>query len=260
MNKQIRDGVFMRSSASSHCIMVTKCDRILTPEDIVTDYRDYAAAGDKELFYINEKGEWDIGEEICFSSRFQVISSLEDKALYAIAEYCGNGAECSDAEKGIKLDEIHKILYSVVPDMIDINLPVEYTEVFLDQAGNELQPEDIHTNDTVSIWSAMRHYYKRDGKIHPAKYADYAYEIPKIPGIDPKSAGLLPLFLEAEGITLREFLLNRKYLIIVTPEEEDSISKLKRSGLLCLNNIVKEYTIWQAYEAKKQHTPSSEGA
>ena len=255
MKRQIRYGIWESNSSSSHCILITKNDHILTTDEIATNYQDYDEDDTKELFYINDKGEWYILGDIYFGRGFKVMSSLEDKALYAIAEYCGDYSSLTDEEKGKKLDEIHEILFTVMPNMYDIDLPIKYVDAYVDQDGNELDPEDVLINWDVSRESAMRHFYKKDGKMHPAKYAGYDYEKPKISGIDHQSQGLLTQFLITEGITLKEFLLNKKYVVVENSDETQIWEELKQSGLIDKNNIVKEYTAWQAYQDSKKLDP-----
>ena len=248
MKRQIRRGIFESNSSSSHVICVTKNDHILTQDDIVTSYDDYVEDESKELLYVDKDGEWAIYGELYFGRGFKVMSSLEDKAKYAIAEFCGNNTGNSDEIKKEYLDEILNILNSVIPKLTDIHLHKKYVDIYEDLEGNELPDEEVFTNWDVSNQSAMRHFYKRDGKIHPAKRTEYCYEIPDVDGIDHQSMGLLKQFLKTEGISLEEFLLNKKYVIVEDSDELCLFEELKRSGLFNKDNIVKEYTAWQAYQ------------
>lgn len=253
MKRQIRQGIFESNSSSSHVICVTKNDHLITNEDIVTSYEDQEDG--KEYFYINEDGQWNIWrDDLCFGRGFKICSSLEDKTCYAIAEYCGEYSDLTDKEKGQKLDEIHEILFSVCPDMYDIHLPTDYENAYQDLEGNDLDPEEVMTNWEVSKESAMRHFYKRDGKMHPAKVCG-SWEIPYGGYIDHQSQGLLTQFLKAEGITLKDFLLNKKYVAIEDSDEVQYMDNLKASGLFNKDNIVKEYTAWQAYLDSNKEDP-----
>lgn len=255
MKRQIRQGIFESNSSSSHVICVTKDDHILTQGDIVTSYDDYQEDDSKELLYVKKDGEWDVWGELYFGRGFQVMSSLEDKTRYAIAEFCGNYTGNSDEIKKEYLDEILNILNSVIPKLTGIHLHKKYVDIYEDLEGNELPDEEVLTNWDVSKQSAMRHFYKRDGKIHPAKRTEYCYEIPDVEGIDHQSRGLLTQFLKTEGISLEEFLLNKKYVIIEDSDETCLFKELKRSGLFNKDNIVKEYTAWQAYQDSGKTDP-----
>lgn len=253
MKRQIRYGMWESNSSSSHCMIVTKNDHLITNDEIVNAWKDLT--DDKEYFYINKEGQWDIwDDDLCFGRGFKICSSLADKACYAIAEYCGENSELTDEEKGQKLDEIHDILFSVCPEMYDINLPTKHETAYVDLEGNDLDSDDVMTNWEVSEESAMHHFYKRDGKIHPAKPLG-SWSIPYAGYIDHQSQGLLTQFLIEEGITLKEFLLNKKYVAIEDSDEVQYMDSLKASGLFNKDNIVKEYTAWQAYQDSKKLDP-----
>ena len=254
MKRQMRLGTFECNSSSSHVICVTKNDHFITNDEVVTSWKDIDDG--KEYFYIDDKGEWRIWEDdVCFGRGFKICSSLEDKACYAIAEFCGDYTDATDEEKTEKINEILDIISSVVPSLEEIKLPTRWEEIYLDLEGNELDPDDVMENWTVNKESAMRHFYKRDGKIHPAKASGNCYEIPHIGGIDHQSMGLLTQFLITEGISLKEFLLNKKYVIIEDSDEVCLWPEMKASGLVDGNNIVKEYTAYQAYQDSKKLDP-----
>lgn len=59
--------------------------------------------------------------------------------------------------------------------------------------------------------------------------------------IDHQSAGLLTNFLKDKGISLKEFLTNKKYTIIVDGDEYDTYRRMKNSGFINLDFIVEEY-------------------
>jgi len=50
--------------------------------------------------------------------------------------------------------------------------------------------------------------------------------------IDHQSADLLPLFLEMEGITLEEFIINPKYVIVIDGDEYRFFDRYKNNGML----------------------------
>lgn len=254
MKRQIRYGMWESNSSSSHCMLVTKNDHILTQDDITISYKDYQEDESKEYIYINKKGEWDVYGELYFGRGFKVMSSLENKAEYAIAEYCGKYSDYTDEEKTQKLNEIQSILASVIPGLTGIDIPKKYEDMYEDLDGKELDPDDVLEDWEVNSQSAMRHFYIRDGKKHPAKICG-SWETPGIGGIDHQSMGLLPQFLITEGITLKDFLLNKKYVVVEDSDELNYLDELKQSGLFNKDNIVKEYTAWQAYQDNKKLDP-----
>ena len=185
------------------------------------------------------------------------IQGTEDEELSSSS--AGDKAQVgwlvSVEEKSEKLDEIKSILYSVVPGMTDVRLPIKHKRAYVDIDGNELSPEEVLCNWDVNEESAMHHFYIKDGKKHPAIKADYDYEVPNIGGIDHQSQGLLTQFLITENITLKEFLLNKKYIVIEDSDESCIWPEMKRSGLVNKDNIAKEYTAYQAYKDSKKLDP-----
>lgn len=59
--------------------------------------------------------------------------------------------------------------------------------------------------------------------------------------IDHQSAGLLQNFLESHNLTIKDFLSNGKYLVIITGDEYTIYEDLKNSGLINLDNIEEEF-------------------
>lgn len=258
MKKQIRYNMFESNSSSSHVLIVTKNDHILTPEDAWHDGMDWNDIENKNLEYIyldkhNHAANFYERELEFGRSPFKILTSFEDKIAYAIASFCGDYSHSSDEEKVDYLNEIINIAHEVFPELEDIKLPIKEIDVYLDLNGNELKDEDVLYNFSVSRESAFYHFYKdKDGKKHPAKRADYVYDAPNVPGIDHQSATLLKSFLEREHITLRDFLLNKKYIIIITGDEYDDWENLKRSGLINKDNIIFEYGIDSEWNERKE--------
>ena len=52
---------------------------------------------------------------------------------------------------------------------------------------------------------------------------------------------ILSSFLEEENITLKEFLINKKYIVIVDGDEYCIYSDMKRYGMINTDNIAREY-------------------
>lgn len=59
--------------------------------------------------------------------------------------------------------------------------------------------------------------------------------------IDHQSAGVLQNFLFKENISLEEFLVNPRYIVIIDGDEYCVFDKLKESGLIKSDTIKKEY-------------------
>ena len=260
MKRQIRSSVFETNSSSSHVIAVTKNDHILTSEDAYHGDKYWSDPKNEKLehMYINKKdhtvdfykSDLEFGR-----SPFQILSSFEDKVRYAIAAFCGDYSGFSDEEKLKNFNEIIGIAHEIFPELEDINLPMQDITIYTDINGNDLKDEDVFYNFDVSKESAFYRFYKdENGKKHPAKDSGYYYETPEIYGIDHQSATLLESFLNREHITLRDFLLNKKYIVVIDSDEICMWDMLKRSDLLNKDNIVFEYTTsleWKEIKEKR---------
>lgn len=60
--------------------------------------------------------------------------------------------------------------------------------------------------------------------------------------VDHQSCRLLGGFLEKSGITMEEFLTNRKYMVIIDGDEYNFWRKMKESGIINTSVIGKEYS------------------
>lgn len=253
MKRVIRYSAFETNSSSQHSIVVTKDDRMLTSDDIRIGWDDSEG---KELFYINKEGVWDIysSNELSFQRYpFELLSTVEDKARYAIAEYCGEYTRYTDEEKVNFINDLIALLNEVIPGVWNIKLPKQYIDVYKDVDGNEVSRSHYVFRDREAEGEDGKRKYAYedlDGVKHEV-FWDYSEESPDIPGIDHQSAGLLTTFFSQKGITLKEFLFNKKYKVVVDGDEYDTFNKLKKSGLIDLNNIVEEFDFLDAYIYEK---------
>ena len=58
---------------------------------------------------------------------------------------------------------------------------------------------------------------------------------------------ILSDFLAKENITLKEFLSNKKYIVIVDGDEHCIYKSMKRCGMINTDNIEKEYSNYPDY-------------
>lgn len=247
MKRQIRYGLFETNSSSSHSLVVTKNDKVLTKEDFLHEGEPWDE--NKEYIYIY-KNKWDTTWEdnLYFGrSPFVLLTSVNDKARYALASFCGDYSGHTDEQKVEYYNEILEALNSVLPELEEIELPTKIVRIYTDLEGKELPEEEVYTNYEVSKESAMYHFYKKDGRKHPAKLSNQYYEAPDIQGVDHQSSGLLKSFLEKHNISIKEFLLNKKYIVVIDSDEIYAWNEFKKSGLIDLNNIVEEYNWDEEY-------------
>ena len=225
MKRTVRRGCFETNSSSMHSIVVTKNDTVYTNDDY-----DYPLKMNGVLkIYSNEDLEFE-------RYPFRILSTLEEKVMYTIASYCGfEGQKVSE--------EFVKSLEDILRDKIEgfkkIELPENYAAEFKDTDGNILSNDDVFYDRT----EGKKYFYcyrDRDGVKHDAvptgktiRHKYYGY-------VDHQSSGLLQNFLSTNGIPLSDFLLNRKYIVIIDGDCGE-FCKMKKSGIIDLDTIVQEF-------------------
>lgn len=234
MKRQIRYGMFETNSSSCHSILITKEDKLITKDN-------YEEEGEYFSIWNGKYSPFFCDDTYFGRSPFEVLSSVKDKVRYALASFCGDYSGKTDEEKVEYANRILDCLNHINPKIEELELPLEEIIIYQDLDGKELTEEQVFENYNVSEDSAMRFFYKKDGLIHPAKPSGYVYDRPHIEGVDHQSMYLLESFLKQTGISLEEFITNKRYIVIIDGDEYCYFSELKRIGLIDLDNIVAEY-------------------
>ena len=204
MKRQIRLGVFESNSSSMHSLCVMKKSEYYTPEEILDGlylHRDYETKQENCVWEPSEY-QMEFGR-----SPFKAIGTFVDKWLYACAsmveEYNDNTYR-----------ELERIAFKYIPGLKKIVMPFTY--------GCKLNKDK---------WGIEINYWKdRDG--------DWGYHEPYTGHVDEN---ILTGFLEKENITLEEFLINKKYVVIQDGDERCEFAKIKKTGLINLDAIDYEY-------------------
>ena len=227
--KKIRKGCFETNSSSMHSICITKNDVHVTEKEL--DDHNYDS---DECIYIHN-GEWHIDSVSDGFGRhpFQVLTTFADKFRYALCEYCGylypDDPRWEDYE-----EMFHQIAYEVAGVT---NLKIGYGDrespLYLDANGHEVPYSKLILGYNV-VTDEDEYYYKdENGVKHLAvKSESEAYYNPNIGMIDHQSAGLLQNFLKDKNISLKEFLSNQKYIIVIDGDEYCDFNRLLNSGII----------------------------
>ena len=233
MKRQIRRGVFESNSSSMHALCVMKKSEQYTPEEILDSlylYDDYETQ-EKDCIWEPRKSNMEFGR-----SPFKAIGTFADKWLYACAsmveEYNDNTYK-----------ELKRIAFKYIPGLKKIVMPFTYgCKLNKDNPknnGNILCKEYGMTEDELIEYLMQKeeecdieiNYWKdRDG--------DWIYHEPYTGQVDED---ILSRFLETENITLEEFLINKKYVVIQDGDERCEFAKIKKTGLINLDAIDHEY-------------------
>lgn len=233
MKRQLRKMVFETNSSSAHSIVVTKNDVHVKPEEFHKD------SNSLERIYLNNKGIWEIAwheEDLSFDRcPMNLLTTVEDKARYVFADYCGYGANPE------KVEEITEVLKKIIPGLQGIEFPKKDVEAYEHEDGTLVDPKiKVHSD-----WDddGLHYYYIKDGEQVPVKSSKTYFRRENSYGyVDHQSHGLVENFLRHQNISLEEFLTNRKYVIVIDGDEYDFWANFKYSGLIDVDNIESEFS------------------
>lgn len=239
MKKVIRRDCFETNSSSMHSIVVTKYDRPYKEEELPWEIRS------KDKIKIWSDDDLSFGR-----SPFEILSDVDDKIRYAIASRCSymDSETCKSF-----VEDLEEKLRKVFPDFKGIELPKECYRLFRKQDGSELKNSDVHFDKWIdeNHDKGQWYYFDENDNKQIAIETDKIREEYVYGYVDHQSVGMLERFLQEEGISLIEFITNRKYSVIIDGDEYCFFDKAKESGLINLENIVKEFP----YDDKYGHVP-----
>lgn len=244
MRKVIRRSCFESNSSSQHSICVTKNDIHLTEKDFVYNLDSNDPYPDDYVYVWDTDGSWHLWDVDDGFGRwpFQMLTTFSDKFRYALCEYCGNyyGDE-PEFYENLKMFE--DLAREIVPGFQKLKISTKELDIYMDEDGNELLHRDLkydsldeETNKPIYV------YVDSAGKKHKAILDEEEYfEVEDIGSIDHQSSGLLKNFLKDKGISLKEFLTNKRYVIAIDGDEYCELHKLLRSGLIDKSFICEIY-------------------
>ena len=233
MRRQIRRNVFETNSSSMHSLTVMKRDDKYTSEEILEEIylcKNKETGEDKCVWNI-----WDHDLEFG-RSPFRALGTFTDKWLYACASLVHDYN-----------DETYKELVALalkyIPGLKNVELPTT------SDSCADKDDEEHKDNE----------YFKKYGKTED-EFVKYLTQKEKDWGMEidywKSSSGywhynrpftgyvdenILSGFLEKEGITLEEYLTNKKYVVIQDGDEYCYWSDMKKTGLVNMDVIDHEY-------------------
>ena len=266
MKYVMRESIWETNSSSMHSIVVTQNDVHIKPEEFSYRYGEHDDC-DNSMYLHN--GKWSLYGHAADGygrSPFQILTSFEDKFKYALCEYCGcyYGDEDEFAETYNMLVEIAK---KIVPGLEDIDIYTKDVDIYLDEYGNQLRHKELRyvgwdeKNDR-SLYT----YTDENGNVHDAVMDEENYlEVPAIGMVDHQSMGMLKNFIKDKGITLEEFLTNKKYSVVIDGDEICELDHLVKTGFINKDFIKEsysksgediEYKEWLKEEAENEESDS----
>lgn len=224
MKINIRRNCFETNSSSMHSIVVTDENSTYSEKELLED------------MYIWKDGKFDIwnDNDLYFGrSPFRILTTFSEKLCYAIASLCGGYTEEEEADRNFEM--LENIAKKHVPTLKTIKLPEKREPIFLREDGTEISSTGVWPEDDDEF------YYHKNNEKERVIRSDYDNVSPEYGYIDHQSSGLLQGFLRKNDISIEDFLTCKKYYVIIDGDEYCEWDKLKLSGLLNKERIVKEY-------------------
>ena len=238
----VRKGCFETNSSSMHSILITKNDTHVTNRDLTADYNDADYNQQEHIYIGNDKKINLYGIDNGYGrSPFKFLTSFIDKTKYAMCEFLGHKYVDDDDYEDIYNDFID-IVREFIPEFEDFYIQTMDEDIYLDEDGNQLKRRDVKY-DHWENGNAVYVYVAKDGTKKNATVSDTDYyEVPDIGVIDHQSSGMLTNFLKEKNISLKEFLTNKKYIIVIDSDEVCEFNNMVDNNLLNKEFIESIYT------------------
>lgn len=234
MKRQIRRSTFETNSSSMHSLTVMKRNERYTPEEIMEDMwlSDDKETREKDCVWnIWNESDLDFGR-----SPFRALATFKEKWLYACASLVRDYND--DTYK-----ELVGIALKYVPNLKKVVMPTttgtienkdnprfandEWTQKYgktEDELAEYLMQKEKDWDMEIEYWETERGYWKYD-----KPYTGYV------------DKDILSGFLKNEGITLEEYITNKKYVVIQDGDEYCYWDDMKKAGLVNMDAIDHEY-------------------
>ena len=180
---------------------------------------------------------WNIWEDSLHFGRspFRSLGTFHDKWLYA----------CASLVREYKDDiynELERIALQYVPGLKKIQIPFT-TEHIADKTNEKFQKDEYYqeygkTEDELAEYLKQK---ENDWNIEIEYWESNGYWCFKKPYIGYVDEDILSGFLERENISIEEFLLNKRYVVIQDGDEYCYWQEIKDTGLINMNMIDHEY-------------------
>jgi len=222
-----RCGLHETNSSSAHAYVCMSESNLLTKEELY------------DQIYLTKKSELYLFDvEYGFDRGFRVLTSFSEKLSYVLCEYCGAYFEDEPEFEGT-YNALLEIVKEIIPEVTDFHVYKKDVDIYLDDEGNQIFRKDLEYEDYDSENDCCIYSYKdKNGEKKIAKVDKETYlEVPSIGAIDHQSAGMLKHYLESRSISIKEFLLNKRYIIICDGDERCDLDKMIEAKIIDLSKI-----------------------
>jgi len=193
IKRVIRQGVFETNSSSCHSLVIKKKEEYTTKEEA------------QDEVYLNDEGKIYLPERSLTFGRtpFDCLYSFFSKVKYSIAALC--------PYKNDLYDKIVEVVKEYIPGFIDFEFDTDLGQF----------PE-VYYSEEYMIERFGKGNYERIGN----NWETLVYKLGYV------GSYYLEEFLTKYNISIKEFLTNKKYIVIIDGDEYLIYNKLKESGLI----------------------------
>lgn len=232
MRKQIRRRAFETNSSSMHSLTVLRRNDKYTSEEILEDLylHDDRDTGEKDCIWVIYDDDLTFGR-----SPFRALGTFKDKWLYA----------CASLVKEYN-DEIYKNLVAIalkhIPGLKRIELPI-LSDSVADKKARKFRKDAYYQKHGKTEKELQEFLSKKEKdwemELNYQKSGDWwYYDVPYTGCVDED---ILSGFLKQGGISVEEFITNKKYVVIQDGDEYQYWKDMKRTGLVNMGMIDHEY-------------------
>ena len=229
MKRQIRRFTFETNSSSMHSLVITKNNERFTPDEILKDiylFDDYEASEYSCIWQISDY-HLDFGR-----SPFRPIFTFAEKWCYACASLVNQYNDST-------YKELVSIAMKYVPGLKKIELSKRIKTIPIKKANSTLSSESaMNGYEFMNYIDGLEDLYGEEINCWKNDKDDWMYESYYTGSIDTYVLGS---FLKRYNISLEEFLINKKYVVIQDGDEYYYWDEMKQTGLVNLGMIEEEY-------------------
>ena len=232
MKRQIRRCVFETNSSSMHSLVVMKKASTYSKEEILNRFYlfDDKETGEEDCIWKIRDDDLEFGR-----SPFRSLGTFHDKWLYACASLVGE-------YKDNTYNRLEQIALKYVPGLKKIEIPL--TEEYIPNKDCQKFEDNDYYQDGGKTEDELAEYLiqkEKDWDIETEYWESNGYWCFKKPYTGYVDEDILSGFLKKENISIEEFLLNKRYVVIQDGDEYCYWQNIKDTGLINMDMIDHEY-------------------
>jgi len=222
----IRRNCHETNSSSMHAICITNNDEHMA---IVVNDWDV-----DDCVWVDKDGKliiYDSIEEGFGRWPFKILYTFEDKLSYAICSYLGDFYG-DEARFESTYKRLLRIVSEIIPEVKEFRIAKKELEIYRDINGNPIPHDKLHYAGYSDDICQYTYTNEQGEEINAVMDEAFVNDVPDIGCVDHQSRGLLQRFLKEKKVTLKEFLTNKKYIIIQDGDEYYYLDKYIECGII----------------------------